>query len=203
VDESDVICSAQCGDLASFNQLVLAYQDRIFNIAAHLLGDDELAADITQEAFISAFRSITSFRGGSFKTWLTRIAVNLCYDELRRRKYRSIVPLEPENSDGEEVDSPYWLADPARLPEQIVEVNELEYAIRYCINILPTDYRSVVILVDVQGFDYMEAALALRVPVGTVKSRLARARLRLRKDLQSFGDILPVAFHKSRMYANE
>jgi RNA polymerase sigma-70 factor (ECF subfamily) len=194
MDEPALIQTAQRGDLDSFNTLVLHYQDSVFNTALRILGDEDLAADAAQEAFISAFRSINTFRGGSFKAWLLRMVTNACYDELRRQKRRPTTPLEPETNDGEEVDSPRWLADPNLTPDQQFEADELEHAIQHCLDMLPAEFRSVVVLADIQGMDYAEVATAARVPLGTIKSRLARARLRLRECLRGFEELLPSAF---------
>lgn len=194
MDEQLLISSSKKGDLESFNCLVLAYQEMIFNTALRILGDDELAEDATQEAFISAFRNITSYRGGSFKAWLMRTVTNACYDELRRQKRRPTTPLEPVTNDEDEIESPRWLADPNHTPEQVSEQVELEHAIQHCLDDLPMDYRSVVVLADIQGLDYNEVASSLRKPLGTIKSRLARARLRLRECLQDFWELLPAAF---------
>jgi RNA polymerase sigma-70 factor (ECF subfamily) len=194
MDESALIRDAQQGDLEAFNRLVLAYQDVVFNTALRILADDDLAADAAQEAFISAFRALNSYRGGSFRAWLLRTVTNACYDELRRKQRRPTTPLEPETPDGEDVETPRWLADPGASPEQQFEQAELEHAIEHCLQGLPTDFRTVVVLADVQGLDYSEVASALRKPLGTVKSRLARARLRLRECLQSFGELLPGLF---------
>jgi RNA polymerase sigma-70 factor (ECF subfamily) len=194
MDEPALIRLAQRGDLEAFNRLVLAYQDLVFNTALRILADDDLAADATQEAFISAFRALNSYRGGSFRAWLLRTVTNACYDELRRKQRRPTTPLEPEGADGEEVESPRWLADPGASPEEQFEQAELEHAIQHCLQGLPTDFRTVVVLADVQGLDYAEVAAALRKPLGTIKSRLARARLRLRECLQSFGELLPALF---------
>jgi RNA polymerase sigma-70 factor (ECF subfamily) len=194
MDEPALIKDAQRGDLDAFNSLVLAYQDNVYNTALRILGDEDLAADASQEAFISAFRSITSFRGGSFRAWLLRTVTNACYDELRRRKRRPTVPLEPQTDDEEEVETPRWLADTSMSPEQKTEAVELEHAIQHCLDGLPTDFRTVVVLADLQGLDYAEISTAAHVPLGTIKSRLARARLRLRECLQSFRELLPAAF---------
>ena len=194
MDEQLLIQSAQNGDLDSFNHLVLAYQDILFNTALRIMGDEELAADATQEAFISAFRNITSYRGGSFRAWLLRMVTNACYDELRRQKRRPTTPLEPVNKEDEDIESPHWLADPGLSPELKAEQAELEHAIQHCLEGLPPDYRSVVVLADIQGLDYNEVAVSLRKPLGTIKSRLARARLRLRECLQDFWELLPAAF---------
>lgn len=194
MDEIALIHEAQRGDLDAFNRLALAYQNALYNTALRVLGDAEQAADATQEAFLSAFRNINSFRGGSFKAWLLRTVTNACYDELRRQKRRPTTPLEPAGEDDEEMESPRWLADASMTPEQRAEADELEHAIQHCLNALPLDFRAVVVLTDVQGMDYGEAAQVLRAPLGTIKSRLARARLRLRECLQEFWELLPAAF---------
>ena len=194
MDETALVQSAQNGDLDSFNTLILHYQDRVFNVALRILGDEDIAQDAAQEAFISAFRSISSFRGGSFKAWLLRTVTNACYDELRRQKRRPTTPLEPETGDGEEMDSPRWLADTNMTPAEQSEADELEHAIQHCLDTLPTDFRTAVVLADIQGMDYNEVAIAARVPLGTIKSRLARARLRLRECLRGFEELLPSSF---------
>lgn len=194
MDEQTLISDAQNGDLDAFNTLVLHYQDTVFNTALRILGDTDQAADASQEAFISAFKNIASFRGGSFKAWLLRTVTNACYDELRRRKRRPTTPLEPESADGEEMDSPRWLADPNLTPDQQAEADEVEYAIQHCLDNLPLEFKTVVVMADIQGLDYIEVAAAVRVPLGTVKSRLARARLRLRECLQGFAELLPAAY---------
>ncbi len=194
MDESALIQNAQRGDLNAFNTLILAYQNIVFNTALRILGDDDQASDVTQDAFLSAFRSINTFRGGSFKAWMLRTVTNACYDELRRKKRRPTTPLEPDTSDGDEMDSPRWLADPSMSPEQQTEADELEHAIQHCLDALPTDFRAVVVLADIQGLDYTDVAKAARVPLGTIKSRLARARLRLRECLQDFWELLPASF---------
>lgn len=194
MNEAALILDAQRGDLDAFNRLVLAYQDALYNTALRILGDDDQAADATQDAFISAFRSINSYRGGSFKAWLMRTVTNACYDELRRQKRRPTTPLEPENDDEEEIESPRWLADSSMSPEEKFDAAELEHAIQHCLNALPTDFRAVVVLADIQGLDYTEIAASINTPLGTIKSRLARARLRLRECLQGFWELLPATF---------
>ena len=194
MNEQALIADAQGGDLDAFNTLILHYQDNVYNVALRIMGDEFFAADAAQEAFISAFKSIASFRGGSFKGWLMRIVTNACYDELRRKKRRPTTPLEPENEDGEEMASPRWLADPSMTPSQQAEADELEHAIQHCIDNLPLEFKTVVVMTDLQGLDYAEVASAIRVPLGTIKSRLARARLRLRECLRSFEELLPANY---------
>lgn len=192
MDESTLVRAAQGGDLDAFNQLVLAYQELAYNVAFGILSEDVSAEDATQNAFISAYRSIRGFRGGSFRAWLLRIVTNTCFDELRRRKRRPTTPLEPLDDDDQEIESPAWLADTRDNPEEAVEQVELIRAIERCVQCLPDEYRVVVVMVDLQGFDYREVSDALGKPLGTVKSRLARARLRLRSCLQQVQELLPV-----------
>jgi RNA polymerase sigma-70 factor (ECF subfamily) len=191
VDEIALIQAARGGDLDSFNRLVLAYQDLVYNQAYRMIGEEESADDASQNAFISAYNHLGSFRGGSFKAWLLRIVTNACYDELRRRKRRPTIPLEPLDDAGEEVESPSWMVDPADRPEEQVQRLELQNAIQHCLDKLPDDFRSAVVMVDVQGLNYSEAAESIGTPIGTIKSRLARARLRLRDCLNGFAELLP------------
>jgi RNA polymerase sigma-70 factor (ECF subfamily) len=194
MDEAYLIEMAQRGDLDAFNSLVLAYQDYVYNQAYRIMGEEAAAADAVQDAFVSAYHNIRSFRGGSFRAWLFRIVTNACYDELRQRKRKPTTSLEPLDDSGEEIESPQWLADPSESPEDALVRTQLADAIQHCLEGLPMEYRTVAVLVDVQGMDYDEAAQVIRKPLGTVKSRLARARLRLRECLQGFGELLPVIF---------
>ena len=189
-----MIQAARGGDLDSFNRLVLAYQDMVYSHAFRMVGEEESADDATQTTFISAYKHLNSFRGGSFKAWLLRIVTNACYDELRRRKRRPTVPLEPADEEGEEVESARWMVDPADQPEEVMQRQELQNAIQHCLDNLPEEFRAAVVMVDVQGLDYFEASQASRKPIGTIKSRLARARLRLRDCLNGFAELLPSGF---------
>jgi len=191
MDETGLIQDAQGGDLEAFNRLILAYQDRVYNQAFRVLGEYQSADDATQEAFISAYKSIRSFRGGSFRAWLLRIVTNACYDELRRKKRRPTTPLEPVDDEGDEIESPNWIADPGESPEDNIARGELANAIQACLDQLSEDFRVVVVLVDVQGLDYIEASQVIGKPLGTIKSRLARARSRMRECLQGFWELLP------------
>ncbi len=194
VNEPALVLDAQKGNLEAFNALVLTYQDMAFNLAYRMLGDDASAQDATQNAFIAAFRSLGSFRGGSFKAWLLRTVTNTCYDELRRRKRRPSVALEPVIDEDEELESPKWMTDDGPSPEESAERAELEKALQHCLDCLPEEFRTVVIMVDVQGLDYSEVAEITRKPLGTIKSRLARARERMRHCLQDSRELLPAAY---------
>jgi RNA polymerase sigma-70 factor (ECF subfamily) len=194
MNEDLLIQSAQRGDLEAFNQLILRYQNLLFSIALRVVADEDAASDALQEALISAFRKINMFRGGSLRSWLARIVINACYDELRRKRRQPTLPIEQLDADGDEIETDYWLTDSSVGLEEQYESTELERAIQKCLSSLPPDYRTVFVLVDVESMSYEEAAEAVHVPIGTVKSRLARARMQMRKALQSFGDLLPIAY---------
>ena len=193
-DELKMVEYALEGDLDAFNRLVMEYQDLAYNVAYRVLGERTAAEDAVQDAFISAYRKLKSFRGGSFKAWVLRIVTNACYDELRRQKRRPMVPLQPADADDEEIESPSWLEDPGETPEETALREELSEAIQNCLNSLDHDFRIVVVLVDIQGMDYTEAAETAKTPLGTIKSRLARARARLQDCLRGFGELLPEIF---------
>lgn len=194
--ENSLILSAQRGDMDAFNALALGYQDMLYRIALRIVHDECLAEDALQEAMVHAFRHIRSFRGGNFKSWLARVTVNASYDELRRGKRHLGLPLEQFTSEGEEIESPDWMRDPASGPEERAESSELRSVLHQCIRSLVPDYRLMVILVDMEGMSYEEAAQVARVPVGTVKSRLARARMQIRKSLQPYRSLLPAFYQR-------
>ena len=176
MDEQEWVKLAQLGDLDAYNQLVLTYQDRVYTHASYILEDAPTAEDMTQEAFLAAYKNLASFRGGSFKSWLLRVVTNLCLDELRRRKRHPSTSLEVHNSEGEELESPSWLVDPGQSPERATEDSEFRREIKLVLSQLPWEFRIPIILVDIHGLNYYEATEVLNVPLGTVKSRLARGR---------------------------
>lgn len=188
LSESSLIEKAIQGDLDAFNQLVLEYQSLAYNHAYAMLGDQATAEDATQESFIRAFQNLGSFRGGSFRAWLLKIVTNMSYDFMRRTKRHPTEPLFPEDEYGEEMESPTWLADPSPSIEATVEEKEFSDSIYQMLNELPDVYRSVLTLVDLYEFDYSEAAAILKVPMGTVKSRVARARLQMQEKLKGTMD---------------
>lgn len=194
MDLKEQIKNALKGDLDSFNQIVLEYQNLVYNQAYRIIGEPDAAEDAVQEAFISAYKKLHTYRGGSFKSWLLRIVSNACYDEFRRRKRQPVTPLYPENQNGNETESVSWLEDTEEKPEEFVLRNELSEAIQICLDRLEFEFRTIVVLVDLQGMDYASAAKVIDRPLGTVKSRLARARRNLKDCLQGFRELLPVEF---------
>ncbi len=190
MDENALIKLAQRGDLDAFNRLVLTYQHQVYNLAYRIMGEEAPAADAAQEAFISAYNHLKSFRGGSFKSWLLRIVTNACYDDLRRRKRRPATSLEAMvNDDNSETD--FELPSSADGPETIVQQHEMASLLQMGITTLPADQRIVLVLSDIQGMSYEEIAEVTQSNLGTVKSRLSRARLKLREYLLAHGELLP------------
>src|SRR5512145_1445344 len=149
--EKTLIRAAQRGDLEAFNQLALRYQNLLFGIALRLLNDEDVASDAVQEALISAFRRFHTFRGDSLRSWLARVVVNACYDEMRKKRRQHSVPLEQYNAEGDEIETSYWLVDAQADPQVQYEASELESAIQKSLNNLPAIYRLVLVLVDVEG----------------------------------------------------
>ncbi len=167
-------------DLDAFNQLVLSYQDAAFNFASRMLNGDPLADDIVQSAFLTAYRNIKSLRGSSFRAWLLKIVRNMCIDELRRRNRHPSMPLEPVDDEGQTIENADWLIAPGLSPEELTIAHENWMEIEQSIQQLPDHLREVLILIDIENLDYQDAASALNIPRGTIKSRLSRARVRLR-----------------------
>jgi RNA polymerase sigma factor (sigma-70 family) len=185
--EASLVNQAQHGDLTAFNELVLLYQEAVYRQAFWILGEVEAAEEAAQEAFLRVYRSIHTFHGGPFKPWILRITTNYCLDQLRRLKVRPTTPIEVFNEYDEEMEPPAWLADPCDSPEKMVEHAESETSIMQCIQRLSPDYQMVIVMVDLQEMDYQEAAAALGISLGTMKSRLFRARVQLRGIFQACG----------------
>jgi RNA polymerase sigma factor (sigma-70 family) len=197
-DEAALVQRAQKGNLDAFNALILHYQTQVYNLTWHLLHDGAAADDATQEAFISAYKGLAKFRGGSFRSWLLRIAANACYDELRRRKRRPTVSWE-DFGDMDDEANPH-LANGGALPEQTVQQQELRALLERTLAKLPEEQRMVIVLVDRMGLAYQEVADTLNIRLGTVKSRLARARTQMQQLLQEEGELLP---HRYRLNSED
>jgi RNA polymerase sigma-70 factor (ECF subfamily) len=181
--ENRLVRQAQNGSLEAFNELVLRHQDRVFRQALWILNDDAAAEDATQEAFLQAYRKLDTFRDGPFLPWLLRITTNYCLDQLRYAKRRPTQSFEQYDEDGEEIE-PKWACDPIDSPEQAVENSEVADEIIASVQRLSWRYRIPIILVDLQDLGYEEASAVMRIPIGTFKSRLCRARQKLCVDLQ-------------------
>ena len=186
--EERQIEAARRGDLAAFNWLIERYQGTLYAIALRMLGDPQAAADLTQDSVLAAWQHLSDFRSGSVRAWMTRILVNRCYDVLRARRrrpeqsYDAMLEAQPETE---------HLAGHAPDPSQLVVTGELGRHLVAGLATLPPDQRAVVILCDVQGYSYAEAAEVERANLGTIKSRLSRGRARLRDWLAERPELLP------------
>ena len=194
-DDGPALAAARHGDAVAFNRLVLRYQDSVYSLCARLTGNAEDAADAAQEAFLSAYRNLGGFRGGSFRSWLFRIAANCAYDTLRQRKRRPADSLDrPRADDGEGETPALALPDPGAGPEAATLRRELEALIQRGLLTLPEDQRLAVVLCDLFGYDYAAIATDTGVELGTVKSRINRGRRRLRDFLLTHRELLPASY---------
>ena len=193
MDEKAFILAAQKGDVSAFNQLVRQYQTLVYRTAFRVLGEAASAEDATQDAFVSAFKHIRGYRGGSFKAWLLRIVTNACYDQLRVKQRRPTASLEALLIDPDDPAPGVDRAAPES-PQEFAERQELGDAIQRGLAMLPTDQRVALVLTDIEGFSYDEVAEATGTNLGTVKSRLSRARAALRDFLITQEELLPTRY---------
>lgn len=186
--EAELLKAARAGDADAFDRLVQAHYRSVYNVAYRMLHTPGAASDATQTTFVRAYEAISSFRGdSSFGTWLYRITMNVCLDELRRQKNRPL-SLTDEDDEGEpagERDMPDLTDEPAGTAEQ----RELQELVHQAIGRLPEDFRTVIVLYDIRGLSYQEISQLLDIPLGTVKSRLNRARLALRDEMEPWVEL--------------
>lgn len=195
-DEAQLVIRSQQGDVSAFNQLVLQYQQTVYNVVLRMLGDRDTAADVTQDTFIAALRGIQSFRAGSsFRAWLLRIASNQACDQWRRAHRHAHESLDNLTDE----DEPYAASILGTLiatgdevnPEESLLTHELQDLITQGLQTLSLEQREAVILCDIQGLSYEEIATTTRSTLGTVRSRIARGRVRLRDYLYQHRELLP------------
>ena len=194
MEEQELISSSRAGDIEAFNLLVEQYQRLVYNLALRMLGNSETAEDATQDAFLSAYRAIGKFRGGSFKSWILRIAANSCRDKMRvarRARVTSLDTLLEKSGD-------LLLENNAESPEDYVLRRELGQFLNEGLTHLPEDQRLAVVLCDMQGLSYEEVSQATGSSLGTVKSRLNRGRARLRDFLLQRRELLPAEFRQDK-----
>lgn len=185
--EQELVARAKAGDQQAFEQLVLDNQNRIYSLAVRLTGDKEEGADLAQEAFVKAWQGLPSFQGeSSFATWIYRLATNVCIDYLRKQKRRRQVESELSLDDDETA----WSepADWSQDPQRQLERSEMGRALERGLQALPEQQRQILVLRELSGLSYQEIAQKLELDLGTVKSRIARARLALRKILLADGN---------------
>ena len=184
VSDVDILTDVANGDIEAYGKIVNRYRGRLYNFVFRFVGDRETAEDIVQEAFLRAYRKRNEYRAiANFSTWLFTIAGNLAKSELRRRKRWRLFPLhrDEENETGME------LPDESYRPDRITESSIADVQIHQAIMSLSENYRQVILLRDVEGLSYQEIAEISRCPVGTVKSRVNRARLKLQQKLKNEG----------------
>jgi len=201
-DEVQLIARSQLGDVDAFNQLVLYYQQSTYGVIFRMLGDRDVAADVTQDVFIAAFRGIQSFRGGSsFRAWLMRIASNAACDYWRRtqRHPTESLDIDADDDDGHTasiLNSAVAMGQEVN-PEEYLLNRELQELIQRGLQELPLDQRVAVVLCDIQGLSYEEIAATTQATLGTVRSRIARGRARLRSYLYKHRELLPRGYRLS------
>lgn len=183
--DEELVDKSQAGDLQAFEELVCRYERKIYTLAYRMTGNYHDANDLAQEAFLRAFQAIKGFRGdSSFSTWLCRIATNVCRDELRKRYRTPVDYLDEEVSFGElEVKKQVPVDEPG--PAELYEKQELQRELQALIDTLTPEYRVAIILRDIQGLSYEEIAEQLECSLGTVKSRISRARSFLKEKILS------------------
>lgn len=187
-EEAQVIERVLKGDINAYEQLVTEYEKSVYNLALRMTDNAEDAADMAQEAFIKAYNSLSSFRGDSkFSVWLYRIVSNVCLDFLRKQSRRPAVSLSVEDDDGEDVQLD--VPDESMSPEKQLERKLTRESVRKGLAQLPEDYRQILLLRELQGLSYDEIAQTLDIGVGTVKSRIFRAREKLCAFLSKDGNI--------------
>lgn len=193
-NEEKLVQAAQRGQLAAFNELLLHYQHQVYNLAYHIMKDPAAADDATQEAFISAYQALDKFRGGSFRAWLLRIVRNACYDELRRYKRQPSVSWEDFGELDKEA-NPHLKTETAG-PEKSLQRDDLRSLLARTMERLPEEQRMTLFLVDRLGFAYDEVGETMEVPLGTVKSRLYRARGKMKEYLMEVEELLPPRYRQ-------
>lgn len=194
-EEMLILQQVQTGDVNAFERLVREYEKNVYNLALRMVKNPDDAADMTQEAFIKAYNSLSSFRGDSkFSVWLYRIVSNVCLDFLRSVSRRPTVSLSVENDEGEETELD--IPDESQSPEELLERKLTRESVRRGLEALPEDYRQILLLREIQGLSYEEISTILSLELGTVKSRIFRARKKLCEFLLRDGNI-PVSLASS------
>jgi RNA polymerase sigma-70 factor (ECF subfamily) len=182
--EKLLVKKSQSGDIESFELLISSYDKRAYNIAYRVMGNEEDAKDMAQEALLKVFKSLKDFKGQSaFSTWLYRIVTNVCLDELRRRKNEKYVSMD-STIHTENGELHREMCSDKETPESVYERVEQRELIKNAISELNEDYRSAIVLRDIQGFSYEEISNILDCSLGTVKSRINRGRIMLRDKLK-------------------
>jgi len=189
-EEKSLLIKAKSGDIEAFEQLIEAYEKKVFNIALRMIGNYDDANDIAQEVFIRVYKSLGGFKEQSaFSTWIYRITTNVCLDELRKRKNKKVVYIDEDlKGDDGEIKRQFEATEPT--PEMVAEKNYVKQVVNDAIQKLSEEHRTVIILRDINGFSYEEIAKITKCPEGTVKSRINRARQALKDILSTKKELL-------------
>jgi len=196
-NEKDLLKKSKKGNIESFEQLISAYQKKVYNIALKIVGNHEDASEMAQEVFIKVFKSIGQFKEeSSFSTWIYRITTNVCLDEVRKSKNKiKMLSIDEDLNVGEgEIKRQFY--DSSRLPEISAERNEMRKVLNQAILSLSFEHRIAVVMRDIQGFSYEEIAKTMKCPEGTVKSRINRARNELREILKKNKELFDIDYVK-------
>lgn len=198
-DETELLRKAQRGDRGAYGQIVIAYQDRLYNAMLRMVGDHDEARELTQEAFTRGLMKLSSFRGeASPYTWLFRIALNLAISQVRKNQRHRVFSLSAggnghghrSDSDGQRDQGSSLMeqmaCDRTSLPQQDIERRERGEKVLAALGRLDAEYRAMLVMRDIEGLDYRQMAEILQLPIGTLKSRLFRARLALRDELKAY-----------------
>jgi len=188
-EEALFVARLKANDDAAYDELVRTYSASIFHVAYRMLGDSAEASDTVQEIFLKVFRNIGGFKGeAALKTWIFKIAFSEILNRLRwwKRRHRFATVSLDDQPNGNPMNVGYRLPSPAPTPEEVLQTKEQDEAIQQALSKLSRDHRSIIVLRDIEGFSYTEIADVLGVSIGTVKSRLARARGDLKKSLMRF-----------------
>lgn len=176
-DDNDLVNSFKSGDTSAFGKIVLRHQDRIYNLCRHMLGNPQDAEDAAQDVFLKAFQALPKFEPhAALSTWLYRIAANTCIDRKRRPVWESLFGITAEGED-----LLHDRASDAPSPEKLYQARETDKALRVCLGKLSPKLRAIIVLKEIEGLSYEEIAETLEISMGTVKSRIARAREDLQK----------------------
>ncbi|MBO5179758.1 MAG: sigma-70 family RNA polymerase sigma factor [Clostridia bacterium] len=188
IDEKILISKAKEGDKKAFEEIISLYEKKVFSTIYYMVKNENEVEDIAQEVFVKIYKNLKNFKEeSSLYTWIYRITINVCIDELKKKKNVVYIDEKIETADGE---MEMQLEDTAKGPEHLAEDEELKRKITNCIRKLPIDQRTMIILRDIKGFTYMEIAEMTKINLGTVKSKINRARTALKQILEEDGTFL-------------
>ncbi|MBQ9267543.1 MAG: sigma-70 family RNA polymerase sigma factor [Clostridia bacterium] len=188
IDEKELVRRAKDGDLKAYEEIISLYEKKVFSTIYYMVKNDNEIEDIAQEVFIKIYKNLGNFKEEStLYTWIYRITINVCIDEIKKRK--KVVYLD-ETIDTEDGEMELQLPDESKSPSEIVEENDLKERLERCIRKLPENQRIMIVLRDIKGFTYMEIAEMLKMNLGTVKSKINRARASLKELLDEDGTFL-------------